>query len=174
MFSGLQWGIFMLYCKRNLCRESEFLLTAYEQMMKYEIGLEIGLLSMEELRAFLSQRLRDSDVPYIYTAVFLTLDKGTEDVTETIFYNMQGKYIMDRAAGNTVQRLLIGVIGDKWRSGAIDREQCVRFLHRLTDYSECGWELLAIEEYYRLNQSGYSSDEEFGQMLDNILSQGLS
>ena len=25
-------------------------MTAYEQMMKFEIGLEIGLLSMEELR----------------------------------------------------------------------------------------------------------------------------
>lgn len=143
-------------------------------MMKFEIGLEIGLLSMEELRAFLSERLRDSDVPYIYTAVFLTLDKGIEAVTETIFYNLQGNYIMDRAAGNTVQRLLIGVIRDKWQSGVIDKEQCVHFLHRLTDYSECGWELLAIEEYYRLNQSGYSSDEEFGQMLDKILAQGLS
>ncbi len=149
-------------------------MTAYEQMMKYEIGLEIGLLSMEELRAFLSERLRDSDVPYIYTAVFLTLDKGVEAVTETIFYNLQGHYIMDRAAGNTVQRLLIGVIRDKWQSGVIDKEQCVYFLHRLTDYSESGWELLAIEEYYRLNQSGYSSDEEFGQMLDKVLSQGLS
>ena len=149
-------------------------MTAYVQMMKFEIGLEIGLLSMEELRAFLSERLRDSEVPYIYTAVFLTLDKGPEAVTETIFYNLQGQYIMDRAAGNTVQRLLIGVIRDKWKAGLMDTPQCVHFLQRLTDYSECGWELLAIDEYYRLNQSGYSSDEEFGQMLDRILSQGIS
>lgn len=143
-------------------------------MMKFEIGLEIGLLSMEELRVFLSEHLRGSDVPYIYTAVFLTLDKGPEAVTETIFFNLQGNYIMDRAAGNTVQRLLIGVIRDKWQSGVIDKKQCVYFLHRLTDYSECSWELLAIDEYYRLNQSGYSSDDEFGQMLDRILAQGLS
>ena len=95
-------------------------------------------------------------------------------MTETIFYNLQGQYIMDRAAGNTVQRLLIGVIRDKWKAGLMDTPQCVHFLQRLTDYSECGWELLAIDEYYRLNQSGYSSDEEFGQMLDRILSQGIS
>ena len=143
-------------------------------MMKFEIGLEIGLLSMEELRAFLSERLRDSEVPYIYTAVFLTLDKGVEEVTGTIFYNLQGKYSMDRSAGNNVRRLLIGVIRDKWKAGVIDEEQCVHFLHRLTDYSECGWELLAIEENYRLSKSGYSSDEEFAQMLERILAQGLS
>ena len=49
-------------------------MTAYEQMVKFEIGLEMGLVTLENLRFFLDQALRQADVPYIYTDVFLTLE----------------------------------------------------------------------------------------------------
>ena len=148
-------------------------MTPYEQMVKFEIGLEMGLVTLEDLRFFLDQALRQADVPYIYTDVFLTLDKGQEAVTDTIFYNLQGNYKADRTAGNCVQRALIGMIRDKYRSGSIDKEQCVGFLNKLTNYSDCEWNLLAIDEYYKLNKSGYSSDEDFERKLSDIFAQGV-
>ena len=148
-------------------------MTAYEQMAKFEIGLDMGLLTLEELRAFLDAALREKDVPYIYTDVFLSLDKGQEEVVNVIFYNLQGNYIADRKAGNVVQRSLIGVIRDKYNAGAIDREQCVAYLHRLTDYSDGDWNLLSIDEYYKLNKSGYCSDEDFEARLGTIFAMAV-
>ena len=143
-------------------------MTAYEQMVKFEIGLDMGLLTMDDLRTFLNAALREKDVPYLYTDVFLSLDKGQEDVVNTIFYNLQGHYTADRGAGNAVQRALIGEIRDRYASGAIDRKQCVTFLHCLTDYADGDWNLLSIDEYYKLNQSGYCSDEELEARLRGI------
>ena len=148
-------------------------MTAYEQMVKFEIGLDMGLLTLDELRDFLSSALREKEVPYIYTDVFLSLDKGKDEITNVIFYNLQGNYTADRSAGNTVQRALIGVIRDKYRSGAIDKGQCVAFLHRLTDYADGDWNLLSIDEYYKLNRSGYCSDEDFKARLGNIFAMAL-
>ncbi len=148
-------------------------MTAYEQMAKFEIGLDMGLLTLDELREFLNAALREKDVPYIYTDVFLSLDKGQDEVINVIFYNMQGNYTADRQAGNAVQRSLIGVIRDKYYSGAIDKAQCVGFLHRLTDYSDGDWNLLAIDEYYKLNKSGYCSDVDFEARLSNIFANGI-
>lgn len=148
-------------------------MTPYEQMLKFEIGLEIGLLNLDELGEFLSKNLRGLDVPYIYTDVFLSLSKGQDAVISTIFYNLQGKYTFDRSAGNNVQRLLIGVIHRKFESGEIDLDKCVDFLHALTNYSECGWDLLSIDEYYRLTKSGYHNADEFNDMLKNIFAQEL-
>ena len=148
-------------------------MTAYEQMVKYEIGLDMGILSLDELRDFLSDALQEKDVPYIYTDVFLSLDKGQEEVVNVIFYNLQGNYIADRKVGNVVQRSLIGVIRDKYNAGAIDREQCVAYLHRLTDYSDGDWNLLSIDEYYKLNKSGYCSDEDFEARLGTIFAMAV-
>ena len=148
-------------------------MTAYEQMVKFEIGLDMGLLTLDELRDFLSSALREKDVPYIYTDVFLSLDKGQEEITNVIFYNLQGNYTADRKAGNTVQRALIGVIQGKYRSGAIDKEQCVNYLHRLTEYADGDWNLLSIDEYYKLNKSGYCSDEDFEARLANIFATAI-
>lgn len=148
-------------------------MTAYEEMVKFEIGMEMGLLSMEDLRVFLSEKLRETEVPYIYTAAYLSLDKGQEAVVDTIFYNLQGNHTVDRSAGNTVQRALIGVIRDRFQSGGMTLAQCVECLHRLTDYAEADWDLLTIDEYYRLNQSGYSSDEEFNAMLGGIFDRAI-
>lgn len=148
-------------------------MTPYEHMVKFEMALEMGLLTLDELRQFLSENIRGSDVPYIYTAVFLSLDKGQEEVIDTIFYNLQGNYTADRSEGNTVERMLIGVIRDKLKRGEIDTAECVEYLQKLTDYFECGWNMLAIGEYYRLNQGGYYSDIEFASMLNGILEQGI-
>lgn len=148
-------------------------MTAYEQMVKYEIALDMGLLSLDDLREFLNAALREKDVPYIYTDVFLTLDKGQEEVINAIFYNLQGNYTADRQADNVVQRALIGVIRDKYHSGEIDKEKCVAFLHRLTDYSEGNWNLLAIDEYYKLNKSGYCSDADFEVRLNDIFAKAI-
>ena len=142
-------------------------------MVKFEIGLDMGLLTLDELRDFVSAALREKDVPYIYTDVFLSLDKGKDEITNVIFYNLQGNYTADRSAGNTVQRALIGVIRDKYRSGEIDKERCVGFLHRLTEYADGDWNLLSIDEYYKLNRSGYCSDEDFEARLGNIFAMAL-
>ncbi|MBQ1398144.1 MAG: hypothetical protein IIY89_06590, partial [Clostridia bacterium] len=75
-------------------------MTAYEQMVKFEIGLDMGLLTLDELRDFVSAALSEKDVPYIYTDVFLSLDKGQEEIVNVIFYNLQGHYTADRRAGN--------------------------------------------------------------------------
>ena len=148
-------------------------MTAYEQMVKFEIGLDMVLLTLDELRDFVSAALREKDVPYIYTDVFLSLDKGQEEIVNVIFYNLQGHYTADRRAGNTVQRALIGVIRDKYRSGAINKEQCVTFLHRLTDYAEGDWSLLSIDEYYKLNRSGYCSNADFEARLEGIFANAI-
>ena len=148
-------------------------MTPYEHMVKFEIGLEMGLLTLDELRLFLSENIIHPNVPYIYTAVFLSLDKGHEAVIDAIFYNMRDNYTVDRSEGSAVERMLIGVIRGKLERGEIDTAKCVEYLQKLTDYFECGWNMLAIDEYYRLNRSGYYSDMEFNSMLNGILSQGI-
>lgn len=150
-----------------------FELTAYEQMAKFEIGLDMGLLTLDELREFINGALKQKEVPYIYTDVFLSLDKGQEEVINVIFYNLQGNYTADRNAGNTVQRSLIGIIRDKYRAGTIDKERCVELLHRLTDYSDGDWNLLSIDEYYKLNKTGYCSDADFEESLKGIFDMGI-
>lgn len=148
-------------------------MTPYEQMIKFEVGMEMGLLTIDDLRDFLTESLHGSDVPYIYTDVYLSLPKGYEAVVETIFYNLHNNYTIDRTQGNNVQRMLIGVIKNKLHCGAIDMDQCIKYLHDLTNYSECGWDLLAIDEYYHLVKSGYYSQQEFNLMLNNIFAQAL-
>lgn len=149
-------------------------MTPYEQMDKFEIGLEMGLLSLEELRKFLLKHLRGADVPYMYTDVFLSLDKGEDEVISTIFYNLQGNYTPDRSAGSTVWCLLVGVIRNKWDLAEISTEQCVGFLQKLNDYFESDWGCLSIGEYYSLNQSGYCSDRDFAAKLGAILLKGTA
>ena len=51
--------------------------------------------------------------------------------------------------------------------------QTIQFLNKLTNYSDCEWNLLAIDEYYKLNKSGYSSDEDFERKLSDIFAQGV-
>ena len=148
-------------------------MTPYEQMAKFETGMEMGLLTVDELRDFLTEALRGNDVPYIYTDVYLSLNKGYETVIETIFYNLHGKYSVDKTPGNHVQRMLIGVIKNKFDSGKINMDECIHYLHELTNYSECSWDLLSIDEYYRLTKSGYHSEDEFKSILDKIFSQAL-
>lgn len=145
-------------------------MTGYEQMMKYQIGIEMGLLNMNDLNDFLSAALRENDVPYIYTDVFLSLPKGEEAVTEAIFYNLRDNFSVDRSAGNMVQRLLIGEIRRKYESGAISLDECIQFLRKLTDYSDCSWELISIEEYYELYKSGFQNKEDFEKNLSAIFS----
>ncbi|MDD6396563.1 MAG: hypothetical protein PUB37_10355 [Firmicutes bacterium] len=148
-------------------------MTPYEQMAKFEIGMEMGLLTVDELRGFLTEALRGQDVPYIYTDVYFSLNKGSEAVIEAIFYNLNGKYSMDKSDGSNLQRMLIGVIKNKFDGGEINMDQCVHYLHELTNYFECGWNLLSLDEYYRLTKSGYHSEDEFNSILDKIFSQAL-
>lgn len=148
-------------------------MTPYEQMLKFEIGMEMGLFTISDLNEFLSARLKEQDVPYIYTDVFLSLPKGYDAVIEAIFYNLRGNYIVDRNPYNTVQRMLIGEIQHKYQSGAIDISECVSYLHMLTNHSECSWELLSIDEYYRLTHSGFHSPEEFDSILNQIFSHAI-
>lgn len=135
--------------------------------------MEIGLLTMLDLTDFLSDRLKEQDVPYIYTDVFLSLTKGYDSVIDAIFYNLRGNYSVDRSPYNNVQCLLIGEIQRKYKRGDIDTAQCVSYLHMLTNHSECSWELLSLDEYYRLVQSGFHSPEEFDTMLNKIFSHAL-
>ena len=148
-------------------------MTPYEQMLKFEIGMEMGLLTMSDLNEFLSERLKEQDVPYIYTDVFLSLPKGYDAVIEAIFYNLRGNYTVDRNPYNNVQCMLIGDIQRKYQSGVIDISECVDYLHMLTNHSECSWELLSIDEYYRLTKSGFHSAEEFDSMLNQIFSHAI-
>lgn len=147
-------------------------LTPYEQIDKFEIGLEMGLFSLDELRKFLLQHLRGVNVPYMYTDIFLSLDKGQDEVINTIFYNLQGNYTSDRSTASPIRSALIGAIRSKWDLGQIDTAQCVEYLQKLNDYFESDWNCLSIGEYYNLNRSGYCSDREFAGMLGKILLQG--
>ncbi len=142
-------------------------------MAKFEIGLEMGLLSLEELRRFLTRQLRSADVPYIYTDVYLSIDKGEEEVINAIFYQLQGNYVPDRSTDSVVRRSLIGAIRSKWDLGQITTAQCVGFLEKLNDYFTADLSCAAIGEYYRLNQSGAYSDRDFSAMLGSILMQGI-
>lgn len=148
-------------------------MTPYEQLDKFEIGLEMGLFSLEDLRKFLLKQIKGTKVPYIYTDVFLSLDKGQEEVINTIFYNLKDNYTADRSAGSTVWCLLVGAIRNKWDLAQIDTAQCVDLLKKLNDYFESDWSCLSIGEYYSLNQSGYCSDREFAGKLGAILLKGI-
>ena len=142
-------------------------------MAKFEIGLEMGLLTLDDVRQFLNKELRGSNVPYLYTDVYLSLDKGQEEVINTIFYNLQEKYVADRSTESPVRRMLIGAIRKKWDFGKISTEQCVKYLEKLNDYFDADMNCATIGEYYRLNQSGSYSDRDFAAMLGGILLKGI-
>lgn len=148
-------------------------MTPYEHMAKYEIGLEMGLLDTEELRRFLHERLREKDIPYMYTSVFLTLDKGKEEVIDTIFYHLQGNYTPDRSKDSVVRLSLIGTIRSKWDLGKISMAECVGYLQKLNDYFDPDFDCVALGENYRLSQTGFYKEKDFNAMLGKILVQGI-
>ena len=101
-------------------------MTPFEYMAAYEIGLEMGLYSLDDLRQFLNLQMRRGQTPYLYTDVFLSISKGQEEVINTIFYNLQGNYTADRSLNSSVRRMLIAAIRNKWDFGRISTEQQVR------------------------------------------------
>ncbi|MBQ5544123.1 MAG: hypothetical protein IIU00_00450 [Clostridia bacterium] len=147
-------------------------MTPFEYMAAYEIGLEMGLYSLDDLRQFLNLQMRRGETPYLYTDVFLSIGKGQEEVINTIFYNLQGNYTADRSLNSSVRRMLIAAIRNKWDFGRISTEQCVGMLEKLNDYFETDGSCATIGEFYRLNQSGSYSDRDFAALLGGILLSG--
>ncbi len=148
----------------------------FEILQKFKIGIEMGLYDLKDLSAFLDEEMtKDSDIPYIYIDVSLTISHGVKSVLNCIFQNFTDeRYIEEDEEDCLIERSIIGDIRKKLTLGQITLKQTCGFLSKLSLYFEPYSVMSAIHDYYELAQDGVMyTPTQIEYMVEDILKRGL-
>lgn len=151
-------------------------MTPFEEILKFKIGIEMGLYDLTDLSSFLDEELlKDNDIPYIYIDVSSKIPHGVKPVLDCIFINFSDeRYIEDDSVDCLIERYIIGDICKNFKAGHINLKQTCEFLHKLSLYFEPFSAMNAIVDYYDLAQNGVIySPTQAKDMVEAILKRGL-
>lgn len=128
----------------------------FEIVMKYLIGIEIGLISIEDFADFIDDQISElENVPDIYIEISLNINKGIKELS-TIISNYCYENRMDLTQNQTdkITKDILTIIKEKYLNEEINTKECVEFMHKLSLQFNDLSKMNCIEDYYNLAIQG--------------------
>lgn len=113
-----------------------------DKLRAYSLGLELGICESKDLRDFLDNVIvTEENPPYIFIDVLLNISKFPSQVQKCIDDNLYYMgYSCDITQRKDMNKFLLRIIGEKYRSGEFNIRQTTLKLYHLAlkfnDYSE--------------------------------------
>ncbi len=113
-----------------------------DKLKAYSLALELGICEPNDLRDFLENVIEtEENPPYIFIDVLLNISKFASQVQKCIDDNLYDMgYRCDITQRKDMNKFLLSIIGEKYRSGEFNiRQTTLRLYHlaiKFDDYSE--------------------------------------
>lgn len=143
----------------------------FEEVMKYKIGIETGIISIEEFSGFVDNEMsRLDNIPDIYIEVALHINKGTNELLSAISeYCKDNRLVLTNSQEDKIKKYLLNILKDKYLSKKIDMKECTHCISQVGLYFGQLFELIVVEDWYELAKQGiYYTLEEVDNMIKEI------
>lgn len=143
----------------------------FEEIMKYKIGIETEIISIEEFSKFIdNEMIRLDNIPDIYIEVALHINKGTKELLSAISdYCKDNRLVLTSSQEDKIKKYLLNIVKDKYLSKKIDMKECTHCIYQVALYFGDLSELNVIEDYYELATKGiYYKLEDVDNMTKKI------
>ncbi len=143
----------------------------FEEIMKYKIGIETEIISIEEFSKFIdNEMIRLDNIPDIYIEVALHINKGTKELLSAISdYCKDNRLVLTSSQEDKIKKYLLNIVKDKYLSKKIDMKECTHCIYQVALYFGDLSELNVIEDYYELATKGiYYKLEDVDNMIKKI------
>lgn len=109
-------------------------MTVNEYLDLYKTGIEVGIVSVDELENFIYNEIERLDnVPYCFIDIIEAFPKGVNEVTKRIGdYFFECGYTQQTDNECLIERILVGRIAEQYQSGKSDIETTVYNLAKLS------------------------------------------
>lgn len=147
-------------------------MTVNEYLEMYKVGIEIGIITIDELEDFIYGEIERLDnVPYCYIDVLDAVHKGVKEVTKRIDdhfwqcgYTQQCALKSDNVCH--IERILIGKIAEQYKNGENDMKTVIYDLDKLSSYFHLYW--ATVRDTFELAEQGYRTSKSVQEELDEI------
>lgn len=143
----------------------------FEEIMKYKIGIETEIISIEEFSEFIdSEMSRLDNIPNIYIEVALHINKGVKELLKAISdYCNDNRLRLTESQEDKIKKYLLNIVKDKYLNKKIDMKECTHCMYLIAlCFGELS-ELNVIEDFYELATQGiYYTLEEVDNMIKEI------
>ena len=148
-------------------------MTVNEYLDLYKTGIEVGIISVDELEDFIYNEIERLDnVPYCYIDVLDAVPKGINEVTKRISdYFWECGYAQQLIQQSDdkvcfIERILIGRIAEQYKSGKADMKTTVYNLSKLSIYYRPYFG--TIQDTLELAEEGFYTPKSVQEELDEI------
>lgn len=147
-------------------------MTVNEYLDLYKTGIEVGIISVDEFEDFIYNEIEKLDnVPYCYIDVLDAVPKGINEVTKRISdYFWECRYTQQHVQNSDnvclIERILIGRIATKYKSGEADMKTTIYKLAELSSYYHPYW--ATIRDTFELAEQGYHTSKSVQEELDEV------
>ncbi|MBD5139695.1 MAG: hypothetical protein HDT24_10335 [Ruminococcus sp.] len=109
-------------------------MTINEYLDLYKTGIEVGIISVDELEDFIYNEIERLDnVPYCYIDVLDAVSKGVNEVTKRIGdYFFECGYTQQTDNECLIERILVGRIAAEYKNGKADMKTTAYKLNKLS------------------------------------------
>ena len=143
----------------------------FEEVMKYKIGIETEIISIEEFSKFIDNEMTKLDnIPDIYIEVALHINKGIKELLSAISdYCKDNRLVLTNSQEDKIKRYLLNIVKDKYLSKKIDMKECTHCISQAGLYFGQLFELIVLEDCYELATQGICHTlEEVDNMVKEI------
>lgn len=143
----------------------------FEEVMKYKIGIETDIISIEEFSKFIDNEMsRLNDIPDIYIEVALHINKGVKELLNTISdYCKDNRLELTESQDDKIKKYLLNIVKDKYLSKKIDMKECTHCISQVGLYFGQLFELIVLEDCYEFATQGICHTlEDVDNMIKEI------
>lgn len=143
----------------------------FEEVMKYKIGIETGIISIEEFSKFIDDEMsRLDNISDIYIEVALHINRGAKELLSAISdYCKDNRLVLTSSQEEKIKKYLLNIVKDKYLSKKIDMKECTHCISQVGLYFGQLFELIVVEDYYELAKQGiYYTLKDVDSMIKKI------
>lgn len=125
----------------------------FEEVMKYKIGIETEIISIEEFSKFIdNEMIRLDNIPDIYIEVALHINKGVKELLSTISdYCKDNRLVLTSSQEDKIKKYLLNIVKDKYLNKKIDMKECTHCITQVGLYFDPLSTLAYMEYYYEIS-----------------------
>lgn len=143
----------------------------FEEVMKYKIGIETGIISIKEFSKFIDDEMsRLDNISDIYIEVALHINRGAKELLSAISdYCKDNRLVLTSSQEEKMKKYLLNIVKDKYLSKKIDMKECTHCISQVGLYFGQLFELIVVEDYYELAKQGiYYTLKDVDSMIKKI------
>lgn len=143
----------------------------FEEVMKYKIGIETDIISIEEFSRFIDNEMsRLNDIPDIYIEVALHINKGVKELLSTISdYCKDNRLELTESQDDKIKKYLLNIVKDRYLNKKIDMKECTHCISQVGLYFGQLFELIVLEDCYEFATQGICHTlEDVDNMIKEI------